>query len=149
LRALEPLALKKMIKNQLTAMNGLPNRDIMLMPSNRNIRHRDYRWGDQQWWPRPLAMFGSGNLEREIDVFDEINTDNEKFVVHKQWPRYQTIPHVRYFEDGRDRNGSFIIPGGLSVKKMAGRKRRDGLYERASKCFAKWAWRNDCPSIIT
>ena len=47
----------------------------------------DYRWGDQQWWPRPIAMFGTGDLWREIDCFDLIDTDNEKYVVHKQWPR--------------------------------------------------------------
>ena len=51
-----------------------------------------------------------GNLEQEIDIFDQIDTDNEKFVVHKSWPRYQSIPHVKYFEDGRDESGSYINP---------------------------------------
>ena len=45
------------------------------------------RWGDQQWWPRPISMFGEGNLNKEIDHYDEINTDNEKYLVHKLWPR--------------------------------------------------------------
>lgn len=57
----------------------------------------DYRWGDQQWWPRPISMFGSGDVSAEIDHYDEINTDNEQYVVHKLWPRAGTIPKGRYF----------------------------------------------------
>ena len=49
------------------------------------------RWGDQQWWPRPISMFGEGNLNKEIDHYDEINTDNEKYLVHKLWPRFRDI----------------------------------------------------------
>ena len=45
------------------------------------------RWGDQQWWPRPIAMFGEGNLNKEIDHYDTINTDNERYLVHKLLPR--------------------------------------------------------------
>lgn len=57
----------------------------------------DYRWGDQQWWPRPIAVFGEGSLDREIDHFDAINTDNERFVVHKLWPRQATVERTSYF----------------------------------------------------
>jgi hypothetical protein len=57
----------------------------------------DYRWGDQQWWPRPIAMFGTGDVSREIDHYDTINTDNEKYLVHKLWPRYGTISKGLYF----------------------------------------------------
>ena len=59
----------------------------------------DYRWGDQQWWPRPIAMFGTGDINREIDHYDEINTDNNKYLVHKLWPRYGTIVKGRYFNE--------------------------------------------------
>ena len=57
----------------------------------------EYRWGDQQWWPRPIALFGEGNLTKEIFHYDMINTDNNKYVVHKLYPRYQTIAQVSYF----------------------------------------------------
>eukprot|EP00596_Hydrurales_sp_CCMP1899_P002306 CAMPEP_0119038334 /NCGR_PEP_ID=MMETSP1177-20130426/7190_1 /TAXON_ID=2985 /ORGANISM="Ochromonas sp, Strain CCMP1899" /LENGTH=280 /DNA_ID=CAMNT_0007000781 /DNA_START=699 /DNA_END=1538 /DNA_ORIENTATION=- len=26
----------------------------------------DYRWGDQQWWPRPIAMYGTGNVSADL-----------------------------------------------------------------------------------
>jgi len=58
----------------------------------------DYRWGDQQWWPRPISMFGEGNVAQEIDHFDLINTDNQKYLVHKLWPRYGTITKGLYFK---------------------------------------------------
>jgi len=57
----------------------------------------DYRWGDQQWWPRPISMFGEGNIAKEIDHYDLINTDNGKYVVHKLWPRQGTVTKGRYF----------------------------------------------------
>lgn len=57
----------------------------------------DFRWGDQQWWPRPISMFGTGNVAQEIDHYDLINTDNEKYLVHKLWPRYGTISKGLYF----------------------------------------------------
>lgn len=28
------------------------------------------RWGDQQWWPRPIAMFGTGNISRDIFLYE-------------------------------------------------------------------------------
>eukprot|EP01034_Spumella_vulgaris_P033319 gene33319-41117_t len=34
----------------------------------------DFRWGDQQWWPRPIAVFGEGEIKREVDHYDTINT---------------------------------------------------------------------------
>jgi hypothetical protein len=79
----------------------------------------DFRWGDQQWWPRPIAFFGSGNLEREIFHYDLVNTDNEKYVVHKQWPRWGTIPKTNYYNPV---NGSTKLD-------------RDELYKIASKPF--------------
>lgn len=58
----------------------------------------DYRWGDQQWWTRPIAMFGDGNVSRDIDKFWELNsTDNGKFVRHKLWPMVLTIDKTVYF----------------------------------------------------
>ena len=29
----------------------------------------EYRWGDQQYWPRVLALFGEGNVKRELNFF--------------------------------------------------------------------------------
>ena len=57
----------------------------------------DYRWGDQQWWPRPLSMFSDKSIDREIFHYDIINTDNERYVVHKEYPRSHTIAHTQYF----------------------------------------------------
>lgn len=58
----------------------------------------DFRWGDQQWWPRPIAMFGSGNLDREILHASELDSDNERYVVHKLWPRQGTVPKAEYYD---------------------------------------------------
>jgi hypothetical protein len=30
----------------------------------------DYRWGDQQWWPRPIAMYGTGNVSADLYKWD-------------------------------------------------------------------------------
>jgi hypothetical protein len=81
----------------------------------------DFRWGDQQWWPRPLAVFGTGNVSKEIYVYDDINTDNEKYVVHKLWPRFGTIKSTNYF----NYSGST-------------RAQRDALYEVSAKKQSKW-----------
>lgn len=78
----------------------------------------DFRWGDQQWWPRPIAMFGTGNVDQEIMHYDEVNTDNGKYVVHKEWPRWGTIPLVSYYNV----NGST-------------RQERAQLYQQAAKKF--------------
>jgi hypothetical protein len=58
----------------------------------------DYRWGDQQWWPRPVSMFGVGDVANEIDRWDMINTGNGKYVVHKLWPRQGTTKGGAYFK---------------------------------------------------
>jgi len=34
----------------------------------------DYRWGDQQWWPRPVSVFGTGNVSKDIFAYEELNT---------------------------------------------------------------------------
>lgn len=73
---------------------------------------------DQQWWPRPLAMYGSGNLSAEINHYDTINTDNGKYVVHKVYPLSATVPIVSYF----NMSGST-------------KKHRQHLYAEASKRF--------------
>lgn len=57
----------------------------------------DYRWGDQQWWPRPIAMFGSGNVDTDIYHYWVINSTNEKYVVHKEYPRSYTVAKTSYF----------------------------------------------------
>jgi hypothetical protein len=58
----------------------------------------DYRWGDQQWWTRPIAMFSDGNVSRDIDKFWELNsTEDGKFVRHKLWPLVLTIDKTTYF----------------------------------------------------
>jgi hypothetical protein len=57
----------------------------------------DYRWGDQQWWPRPISMYGEGKVDEEIEHFDLINTDNENYVVHKLWPKQWTVEKTQYF----------------------------------------------------
>ena len=77
-----------------------------------------FRWGDQQWWPRPISMLGSGNVSKDIDVFDMIDTDNGKYVVHKLWPRYGTVPKAFYFN-----------PIGST------RQQRDAIYNETSKPF--------------
>ena len=65
----------------------------------------DYRWGDQQWWPKPIAVYGGANISQEILVYEEINTDNEKYLVHKLWPRFGTVKECRYFNySGTTRN---------------------------------------------
>lgn len=79
----------------------------------------DYRWGDQQWWPRPIAMFGSGQLSREIFHYDTINTDNEKYVVHKLWPRQGTVPKAAYYNPFNEST----------------RRDRDEIYKKAAKAF--------------
>lgn len=78
----------------------------------------DFRWGDQQWWPRPIAMYGSGDLNKEIMHYDLVNTDNGKYVVHKEWPRWGTIPLVLYFQ-----------PNGTT------KDERDQMYAKAAKKF--------------
>ena len=81
----------------------------------------DYRWGDQQWWPRPLAMFSDGKIDQEIFHYDVINTDNERYVVHKEYPRSHTIPHTQYF----------LYEGG-------NRSYRSEQYERSKKGYRVW-----------
>lgn len=43
----------------------------------------DYRWTDQQWWPRPIALFGSGNLTKEVLHLAEFDPDQVDNVFHK------------------------------------------------------------------
>lgn len=65
----------------------------------------DYRWGDQQWWPRPMAMFSEGTALTDIDRYDEIDTENEKYVVHKDWPLFGTLMKTNYFHvNGSSKN---------------------------------------------
>jgi hypothetical protein len=78
----------------------------------------DYRWGDQQWWPRPLSMFSHGDIDRDIERYDTINTDNERYVVHKLWPRQWTVEKTRYFN----------LSGST-------RSVRDALFTEAAKAF--------------
>ncbi len=78
----------------------------------------DFRWGDQQWWPRPMAMFSDTNLSVDIDHYDEINTENNRYVIHKLWPRFGTISRGSYFN-------------------WAGSNRtaRDAIYAKEEKAF--------------
>ncbi len=78
----------------------------------------EFRWGDQQWWPRPMAMFSDIDVYSDIDRYDMIDTDNERYVVHKEWPRYGTITKTPYFNV----NGSTFAS-------------RDAMYREASKAF--------------
>lgn len=80
----------------------------------------DYRWGDQQYWPRPLALFGNGNLTQEILHYEDFNSDNEKYVVHKMWPRQWTVSSTNYFS-----------------YQGSNRSLRDQLYTIAAKKFIK------------
>lgn len=68
-----------------------------------------------------MAMFGSGDLDREVFHYDTINTDNEKYVVHKLWPRHFTVGANNYF--------SFT---------GSNRTMRDAVYEDAVKRCRKW-----------
>eukprot|EP01040_Poterioochromonas_malhamensis_P008428 gene8428-9117_t len=79
----------------------------------------DFRWGDQQYWPRPIAMFGNGNLKEEILHYDIINTNNEKYVVHKEWPRWGTIPKTNYYDPYKGTNKTI----------------REILYKKSAKSF--------------
>jgi hypothetical protein len=83
----------------------------------------DYRWGDQQWWPRPIAVFGTGNVSGEVDHYNEINTENEKYVVHKLWPRYWTVPKTNYFF--------------FQNNKTFTKSDRDEVYKISAKSFIK------------
>lgn len=56
-----------------------------------------FRWGDQQWWPRPIAMFDGDPLSTSIDHYRQIDTENGKFVVHKAYPLSATLKDVPYF----------------------------------------------------
>jgi hypothetical protein len=47
----------------------------------------DYRWGDQQWWPRPIAMFTNITIKKTILKFNLIDSDNDMYVKHKEYPR--------------------------------------------------------------
>ena len=38
-----------------------------------------------QWWPRPLAMFDNASIAESIELWTEIDTDNDKFVKHKAY----------------------------------------------------------------
>jgi hypothetical protein len=57
----------------------------------------DYRWGDQQWWPRPISMFEGEPLDASIDHYNLIDSDNGKYVVHKAYPLQATLRDVNYF----------------------------------------------------
>ena len=65
----------------------------------------DYRWGDQQWWPRPMSMFSEQHVNIDVDRFEKIDTENEKYVVHKEWPLFGTLSYTNYF----DVNGSTAV----------------------------------------
>lgn len=78
----------------------------------------DYRWGDQQWWPRPIAMYLAESITRSILHYSKIDTDNGRFVIHKAYPRSATVATTRYFSF----NGTT-------------RKERLQRYEQASKKY--------------
>ena len=64
-------------------------------------------------------MFGSGKVAEEIEHYDVINTDNEKYLVHKLWPRFGTVGKgAPYFNE----SGST-------------KQERDEVYAVASKPF--------------
>jgi len=56
----------------------------------------DYRWGDQQWWPRPIAMFTNASIQVTIDKYVLIDSDNDKYVKHKEYPRSATLRDFTY-----------------------------------------------------
>ena len=58
----------------------------------------DFRWGDQQWWPRPLSVFDSDPLSKSIDHYATIDTENNKYVVHKAYPLSATLKDCDYFQ---------------------------------------------------
>ena len=58
----------------------------------------DYRWGDQQWWPRPIAMFTNTSITVTIDQYDMIDTDNDKYVKHKEYPKSATLRDCVYLD---------------------------------------------------
>ncbi len=56
----------------------------------------DYRWGDQQWWPRPIHIFTNTSINITIDKFTLIDSDNDKYVKHKEIPRAYTLKDCVY-----------------------------------------------------
>ena len=75
----------------------------------------DYRWGDQQWWPRPIAMFTNTSISITIDQYDMIDTDNDKYVKHKEYPRSATLKDCVY----------------LNISHPITRLQRDECYKKA------------------
>eukprot|EP00605_Chrysophyceae_sp_TOSAG23-4_P001073 GSChrysophyteH1.ASY1.ANO1.1178.1 assembled CDS len=57
----------------------------------------DYRWGDQQWWPRPIHLFTNSSINVTIDKYIQIDTDNaDSSVRHKEYPRMWTVSKCVY-----------------------------------------------------
>ena len=90
----------------------------------------DYRWGDQQWWTRPIAMFSDGNVSRDIDKFWELNsTETGRYVQHKLWPLVLTLDKTAYFN----------LSGSTPVARRAG-------YLQTVRKLCKTNKFVDCPS---
>lgn len=43
-------------------------------------------------------MFSDQHVNVDVDHFDMIDTDNEKYVVHKEWPLFGTLSFTNYFQ---------------------------------------------------
>lgn len=57
-----------------------------------------YRWGDQQYWPRPMSMFSSASHLDDVYHYNELDTENNSvYLVHKLYPLSFTLREVNYF----------------------------------------------------
>ena len=63
-----------------------------------------YRWGDQQYWPRPLAMFSEQNYSTDYDHFSQLDAETGLYMAHKPYPLFLTLRTTSYFNmNGSDK----------------------------------------------
>lgn len=58
----------------------------------------DYRWTDQQWFPRPISMFGRSDTKTELYHYDALDETMGQYVQHKTYWRYKTLSKSKYFD---------------------------------------------------
>jgi hypothetical protein len=78
----------------------------------------DFRWGDQQWWPRPLSMFSEQHISKDIDHFGIIETENGKYVLHKAYPLHLTLKDTSYYNSSGSNKESRKIAYEIAAKKF-------------------------------
>lgn len=61
------------------------------------IFHMFCRWGDQQYWPRPLALFSEQDIATDYDHFSQLDADAGVYMSHKPYPLFLTVRTTSYF----------------------------------------------------